>query len=196
MKKTFDKSRPLSWSAISAFEYNPEQWYEKYVLGKKSTSPEMVFGSKIGKLLETDPSFLPEIPRQKHMEYKFEAEIDGVKLVGFADSFCDEQLILEEYKTGVKPWDQKRADNHGQIDMYLFMLYMSKGIKPELVRCRVHWMPTTKTFRADLNHAIDFDKKLSPVFFETRRTTRDILQFGVRIKKTLEAMEEYCQNHE
>lgn len=201
-KPTYDKSRPLSWSAISAFEYDKEQWYNKYVLGRPDpVTEEMLFGSKIGKQIEKDINFLPEIPRARQMEYKFEAVYEGIKLVGFADSFGFDELVLHEYKTGVKPWDQKRADDHGQITMYLFMLYLVDGIDPATVECNLHWMPTVRKQKyekgtGDLKVSIDFLEPFKVHSFRTKRIKRDVMEFGMRINKTIKAMDEYCKNHE
>jgi hypothetical protein len=198
------KARDLSWSQISSFEYSKEQWYRSYWLGQKDPpSPEMLFGSKVGKQLETDPTFLPMIPRRSTMEYKFEAEFDGIKLVGYADSFgecIDGKYVyaLEEYKTGVKAWDKKRVDQHGQITMYLFMYYLKTKAKPEDILCSLHWMPTKKTENGDFSVEIDFVEDIENKIqhFETKRTMRDIMEFGIRIKKTVREMEEYGLLHE
>ena len=51
---TFDHSRPLSWSAISSWEYSHEQWYRKYVLNRPDDeTEEMIFGKVIGERLAT-----------------------------------------------------------------------------------------------------------------------------------------------
>ena len=193
------KARDLSWSQISSFEYDPEQWYRSYWLGQKDPpSPEMLFGSKIGKQLEKDPDFLPMIPRESVMEYKFEAEFNGLKLIGYADSFCDDVLRLREYKSGVKAWDQKRVDNHGQVTMYCFMKYLKDKVKPEEIFCSLHWMPTRRIENGDFTVAIDFVPNIEENIqhFETKRTMRDVLEFGTRIKKVIKEMEKFGMSHE
>ncbi len=192
------KARDLSWSQISSFEYDPEQWYRNYWMGvRDKPSAEMLFGSKIGKKLEKDPEFLPMIPRSTTMEYKFQAEFNDLILVGYADSFCDDALTLREYKTGVKAWDQKRVDTHGQITMYCFMHYLTHKIKPEEITCTLHWMPTKKIEHGDFTVEISFvdDIENNIMHFETKRTMREILEFGTRIKKTVKLMESYALNH-
>lgn len=186
--------RLLSWSQISQFEYDKEKWYRSYVLGQKDPpSAEMLFGNKIGKQLENDPTFMPYIPRESHMEYKFQAKLGKVEMIGYADSYSPEKYLLREYKTGIPKWDQKRVDLHAQIDCYLLMLYLSKGIKPEQVECHLHWMPTKKTEHGDFTKTIEFvdDIEQNVQHFTTKRTTRDILEFGVRINKVLKEMEEF-----
>jgi len=192
------KQRPLSWSQISSFEYSPEQWFDKYILDKKSEpSAEMLFGSKVGKQLETDPTFLPMIPREKIMEYEFKSSIGEIQLIGYADSFCDDTYKLREYKSGVKAWDQKRVDNHGQITFYCFMFYLMKKVKPEQVECSLHWMPTKRIEKGDFTVEITFVDNIEENIkhFNTKRTTRDVLEFGVRINRVLKEMEEYAIKH-
>lgn len=192
------KERPLSWSQIGSFEYDPEQWYQSYILGKKASSPEMTFGSQVGKKLETDPTFLPSIPREKKMEYEFTATYKRKKLTGFADSFCDENLRLREYKTGVKAWDQKRVDEHGQITFYCLMKYLKDKTKPEDILCTLHWMPTVRKEKGDFTVVIEFVKDIEKNIkhFETRRTMKDIVKMCARIDDNLKKMEAYALNHE
>lgn len=191
---TFDKKRPLSWSAISSFEYDPEQWYRKYVLKQEDpANAPMLFGSMIGKKLETDPKFLPMIPRQNKMEFEFKCKFEKIPLIGFADSFCAKTYRFgEEYKTGMKAWDQKRADEHGQITLYTLMNFKLRGIAPENTVWRLHWMPTKETN----DFQIEFLQGMKPQSFTTYRTMSDVLQFGARIKRVYKEMEAYCEHHD
>lgn len=194
------KLRDYSWSQHSSFLYSPEQWFERYISGKETDkTPELEYGSKTGKSLETDKEFMPHIPRQKVMEYELRAIHDHkvikrkISLVGYADSFCDDTLILEEYKTGVKKWDQKRADEHGQITMYLYILWLSKKIQPHNVFCRIHWIETKKiehpTFEVEI-------KETGRTFtFKTYRSMRQVILFANEINETILAMEQYAINH-
>jgi len=184
----YNEKRPLSWSALSSFEYRPSDWYKRYVL-KESTPPsiEMVFGKKVGEKLADDPDFLPHIPRLPVFEQRLSTIFDGIPLVGYIDSFDFDNKKLLEYKTGRNIWDKVRADKHGQIDAYLLMLYLEYQIRPEEMECAVVWMPT---------HIKDgkvtfVDKKRAHVF-PTKRTMRQMLAFGQRIKDTWDHMEDYA----
>lgn len=211
----FDKKRPVSWSAISSFEYDPSQWHRKYVIhGKcskelclvneegrkcplKETSVEMEFGKMVGKKFETDIFYLPELGRLSRMEYPFHVSFSNIPLIGFADSFCDKtNKKLLELKTGVKKWDQKRVDNHKQIDMYLLMNYLINKVKPEDVECRLAWLPTKKIMNKNLTTEILFVDPLIPKIFKTTRTMVDILNFGNKIKKVVSDMEKYAIAHD
>lgn len=193
------KERPYSWSQHSSFKYDPEQWYRKYILGEDGgTSPEMEFGSMVGKKLETDPTFLPQIKRNNVMEHEFRCMFNGIELVGYADSFCSiTNKELQEYKSGVRPWDKKRVDEHGQITMYLLMHYLITKTKPEDVKVTLWWMPTKRTEHGDFTVDIEFvepiEENIKP--FKTKRTMKDILSFGSEIKKTYKQMELYAITH-
>lgn len=190
--KTFDKERPLSWSAISSFEYDPEQWYKRYVLKQdEPASLEMLFGKVTGEKLANDARFMPDVPRGTIYEYELRTKLGSIPLIGFIDSYV-EHTNLEEYKTGKKAWDQKRADEHGQITMYLLMLYLMHGVSPETIECRIHWLPT----KDNNDFTIGFVDPSSYLTFTTKRSMVDVLTFGKRINKTYKLMEDYCKNHD
>lgn len=192
MKKTFNKTRPLSWSAISSFEYDPEQWYEKYVLGKPTPfSVEMDFGKRVGESFCTDKPMAP-VTKYEIMEHGITVPYADIKLIGFFDSYDPTNYKIREYKTGKKAWDQKRADTHGQIDMYLLLLWLNNKIPPEKVQIHIDWYPTE--LRGDFS--IGFIEPLKIQTFETKRTMLQVLQFAQRIKNTVKAMETYCEAHE
>lgn len=191
----FLKKRPLSWSAISSFEYDPEQWYDRYIRAiVEEPSEEMKFGKLIGERLASDAAFLPHVPRYKEFEYELRQALGKIPMIGFIDSYEPHRFTsgpaVYEYKTGVKPWDQKRADEHGQISMYLLMLYLQHKLKPEDVKCHVLWMPTMKTGDFKIQFADENDVRI----FETRRSMVDILAFGQRIKQTVRAMELFAKS--
>jgi len=198
MKKKFNiyeflKNRPLSWSAISSFEYDPSQWYESYILGKRSSSREMEFGSMIGKKLETDPTFLPMIERHSKMEHPFNVVFNKIPLVGYADTFCDKtNKKLGEFKTGKKAWNQKRVDEHGQLTMYCLMHYITHKVKPEDVDITLVWMPTQDNGDFSISFVEPIEKNIK--IFKTKRTMMQILAFGSRINKVIKEMEDYVNN--
>lgn len=184
------KSRPLSWSAISSFEYDPSQWYDTYILGNRQSSREMTFGSKIDKQFQDDPTFFPTIPRGEKIQYKMKVNFSGIPLVGVPDilSFEKEQM-LADLKTGKKLWDKKRADETGQLSMYLLLIYITHKIKPEKFKCYIHWLPT----QDNGDFSISLVKDCKPITIETKRTMADLLRFGERINTTVRAMDEYIK---
>lgn len=180
----------MSWSAISSFEWDPEQWYNQYYLGIKTDSKEMAFGRKIDERIETDPTFLPSVTRYKHMQHRMKTDFGGLPIVGVADTYCDDSLALRDYKTGKKAWDQKRADETGQLTMYALLLHLTEGVHPEELDLYIDWMPTVETpdFRIQFR-----DQPMVVESFHTKRSMRDMLEFGQRINRRWEEMNQYVQ---
>lgn len=189
----FDKKRPLSWSSISSFDFDPEQWYRKYALGiQDPKTKEMEFGSIVGERLASDPAYFPSIIRTGQYEFPLEFKFGAIPMVGYIDCWDKDTFDLHEFKTGKKAWTQKRADEHGQFDTYLLGLWVMQKIKPHDVQLYLHWMPTRETgdFRIEF-----IDEKVSHTF-KTQRSMNDILRFGMRVNETYKRMEEFCKNHE
>lgn len=187
--------RPLSWSSISSFLYSPEQWYIKYILGiEEPPSKEMLFGKVIGHRLETEPDFLPIITRYSKMEHPFKCNFGKIPLIGFADTFCDITFKkLSEFKTGKKKWDQKRVDSHGQLDMYLLMNWIMNKIRPEDVYISLVWMPTQDNGDFTISFVEPIEDNIKT--FQTKRTMKDILNFGLKINSVYKQMQDYALAH-
>jgi len=200
--KQFFKTRPLSWSAISSFEYDKEQWYQNYIAGiKQPASPEMIFGKKFADSCEALKPLAPVTLLSK-MEQPFNFVFNGIAMVGYADTFDDiNKNHTGEYKTGVKPWDQKRVDAHGQITMYAMGNLITNKMQPEKCRFFLEWIPTKKVPRENgdysgFDYDIEFaDKPPKVINFTTVRTMKDIVEFGVRINKTVAEMQKYVDKH-
>lgn len=200
LKTIYHKDRPLSWSAISSFEWNPAQWYAKYVAKElPEITPELEFGSMIDKRIQDDPTYLPDLVRYPILQHEMTGTFNKIPLLGYADTFraplgchkhCDDmwQPAIRDYKTGRKPWDQKRADETGQLTMYLFMLYLRDKIQPEDVECYIDWLPTHY-----VDGKIAFVKEGEIHTFKTKRTMQQVLAFGQRIKDVYAAMEAYAE---
>lgn len=183
--------RPLSWSQISSFRWSKSQWYSRYVLGEKSeSSPEVEFGSMVDKKIQEDPNYLPQVIRYPHLQYKLEYNFEGIPLIGFPDALCLETKKIRDYKTGKNKWNKKRADETGQLTMYLFMIYRIHGIKPDEFECFIDWLPThVKKGKICLKDKNDVRT------FKTKRTMMDVLNFANYIKDTYKEMKEYYDIH-
>lgn len=195
LKDIYHKDRPMSWSAISSFEWNPNQWYRKYVLKElPEITPELEFGSYIDKRVQNEPDFLPGLVRYPVIQHEMRCVFNGIPLLGFSDTArlptkkakTRVPVAVRDYKTGRKPWTQKRADETGQLTLYTFMLYMMDKIKPEDIELYIDWMPTHY-----VDGKIAFIKEGDIHTFQTRRTMQQCLAFGQRIKDTWDAMQEY-----
>lgn len=191
------RSRPLSWSQLSSFKYNKDEWYSRYILNiTQKENPEMIFGKKLAKSIEDGKPLAPVtlLPKAEH---KFEVIFNGINLIGFADGFDPEtNRSLCEYKSGVKPWDQKRVNEHGQIDFYLLCNYITNKVRPEEVSVFLEWIPTVRIHGKQSGlgnplYEIDFASNPPLVHkFSTARTMADVLRFGKFINDTVEQMNE------
>lgn len=196
----YHDGRPLSWSAISAFEWNPTQWYKKYVLKELPIeTPELKFGKYIDERVQKERKFMPKLVRYPIMQHEMRTIWKGIPLVGYSDQYrpankahraAFPNLAIRDLKTGKqsKPWTQQRADETGQLTMYLFMLYlMDRDIDVANAELYIDWLPT---------HIKDGEIVLvEPVqihTFKTKRSMTQVLQFGQRILDTWAAMEEYA----
>lgn len=184
------KKRPLSWSSISQFRYDPEVWYDKYINGAKqrATGP-IVFGKNVGERLASELDFLPEVPRLKEYEHELLVKIGKIECIGFLDNFDLDNRAFSEFKTG-KKWTQEKADTHGQIDMYCAMIYLKYGIKPEDLDIKLIWLPTEE----QQDFRTDFVKDMKPVIFPVKKTMRDILLFMTSIQVIHKEMLDYIRS--
>lgn len=191
-KYTLDPNRAISWSQKSSFDWDPEQWFESTILGKRQTSREMTFGSEIDKRFQEDPTFLPELPRYGMLQHKMEAKLSKFKIVGVPDDLslgADPKLF--DLKTGKKAWDQARAEATGQLKMYLLLVWLNYKIPPEKFTCGIHWLPTYE--RGDFSIALI--EPIVPQTFYVNITMRDVLEFGVDLEKTVVKMKAYAEGH-
>ena len=186
------RNRPLSWSAISQFAYNKEQWFDKYVLGKQlPITPELEFGKKFADAIEAGQPLAPVTLLSK-VEQPFEVVFGDIPLIGYADTFDDvNKNHLGEYKTGKKknPWNQKRVDEHGQITMYYLMNYITNKIHPKDMKAFLEWIPTQENG----DYTISLMEPVTVYHFETKRDMNDLLKFMNLINTTVQEMESYAQ---
>lgn len=183
-------NRPLSWSQISAFSYDPDQWYRRYVLGEKTAStPAMDFGKTVGEEIAKGISLIP-VTRLPYFEYKLEAEMEDIPLVGYVDSYEPHTKLLE-YKTSQKntTWTQEKVDAHKQLDMYALMIFLKYAINPKDIHLRLEYIPVREN--GDFTFSWTGE---NPIGWDTKRTLVDILKFGNEIKKTLEDMKAYASS--
>jgi len=189
------KDRPFSWSQLASWEWDQEQWYKKYVLGEKeATNKEMAFGKLLAQSLEDGACKIPELverlPYTK--EHPFKVKYGDIILVGFADDFDTKTFKnLNEVKSGKKAWDQKRADEHGQLSFYALMNYITNKVKPEDMVIKLHWVPTIETGSFE----IQFKQPIEVHTFTVKLTMKDILNMGARINRTIKEMESYVSSH-
>lgn len=183
------KKRPLSYSQLSSFEWDAEEWYNNYILGKREpASPAMLFGTTVGDSIGTPDTLVPSLIPPGVKEYEMSAVIDGVPIVGYADHFCTDTLFLSENKTSDNPkrWNQKKVDDHGQLTMYALMLFLRDKIKPEDIQMQLNFIPV-------LYSGVSYRMPEPPTYqaFKTKRTTLDIVKYGQYIRDMIIEMERF-----
>ena len=191
MKERFTK-RPLSHSQLSSWEYNPEEWYRRYILGEYSPpTPNMLFGNTVGDSIGTPESLVPDLTPPGVKEYPVRGEVEGIPLVGYIDHFCPDTLELHENKTSDNPkrWSQKKADTHTQIDMYLLLLYLQDGIPPEHVTAYLNFIQTRPT---GLGYRLHKEPKWKQYKLVTK-TMADLDAYTEYLLATVESMAEYAE---
>ena len=191
------KARPLSYSQLSSFEYNKEDWYRRYIKGKKDPpNAAMMFGSLVGDSIGTDTSMVPLLIPPGVKEYELHAQMGDISIIGYADHFCPDTFELHENKTSNKldRWDQRKTDEHPQLTMYALMLFLRDKIKPEHIDMQLNFIPVIAG-----GATMDKYRMPDPVVvhsFKTKRTTRDVLEYASYVVATVKLMEEYIQAHD
>lgn len=154
----------LSYSAISLWERNKQEFRERYYENKKSPeTPEIILGRKIAKILESgevahDP-ILQAVPRYSHPEHKLEVTIGEIPILGYLDSFDPQTNSFLEYKTG-RPnndgsprWDDLSVAKHEQLDIYSMLIKEKYGSVNN--KCTLVWIET-----AYKKEQIEFDGRI------------------------------------
>lgn len=187
------RKRPLSHSQLASFEYSPEQWFNTYVLGKRTkATPAMEFGSLVGDSIGTEKSMVPHLRPPGVKEYELRANLDDIFLVGYADHYCPETLTLHENKTSDNPkrWTQAKVDKHPQLDMYALLLYLQDQVTPEDLTMQLNFIPVERG--GDMIYRMPEQ----PIYhgFETRRTTQHIIDYVRYVQDTVKKMKEYVKD--
>lgn len=147
MKYNLPRGR-LSYSEVSQWLKNKDQYRERYYMGKKGPmTPEMYFGFQIAKKMEENDPSVDFIPRFKIPEHFIEVELDGVKVGGHLDSFCPDTFSFRDTKTSrTNYWSNLTVAKHMQLDFYSLLVEKKYGkVNP---KCYLDWAETafkTKT---------------------------------------------------
>lgn len=173
----------VSWSAMSCWEQSKTEWIKRYIknqsmfetnalkLGKK-------FASETELGLSNDPEFqflIDLLPKMEKQEVELEAMLGKIKLKGKLDSGGERGFM--EYKTGSVVWDQKRVDEHGQLEFYALCRKLQGHRNDEIW---LHWLPTQN---GRLTGEIRSFKRLV--------TDKQLKEMEKRIKKYIKEVKHY-----
>lgn len=182
----------LSWSSVSAWGYDKEEWYQKYAKGIR-TAPNGVMqgGIDVGEKITVDPDFLPMIDRPEIFEQEFFATLGDIDLTGHLDGWSPALPGIDEYKTtcNEKRWTQKAVDEWGQLTFYCLLVWLNLKIRPEDLRLRLFSIPMVE------NGDFTVRQKGTPKVFHTKRTMVQVLKFAAFLRQTHAEMTAYAKNH-
>ena len=180
----------LSYSQLVLWEKNKNAYYQIYYEGVPTSSNKyMVYGKQVAEYLENgkmekynkDFEFLSIIlPTYPKREYPIKVMYEGIKLYGKFDGFNPRKLEVGEYKTG-KKYTQAMVDKNDQLTFYAFMVWLKYKKIPALKLC---WIETREL--NDDEVCITGKHKI----FEAKRTVKDFLLLGKRIRKAAKEISE------
>lgn len=176
--------RPLSYSQLSCWEYNKDEWYERYILNKKTpANSAMRAGTLIGDSIGTDKSLVPLLTPPGVKEYELRASLGNIHIVGFCDHYCPDTRILHENKTSTSrlKWNQKSVDTHKQLDMYALMLFLTHDVLPDDLTIYLNYIPVIEG--PDMRYYLP--NPVEHYTFETKRTAEQLVAMTQYIEKTV-----------
>jgi len=162
----------------------------RYVLnkpfqGNSATNAGNIIGDSIG----TEKSLVPDLQPLGVKEFRLEARLGDIYMVGYADHYCPDTKVLHENKTSTnrKKWTQGAVDKHKQLDMYCLMLALTHDVAPEDVELYLNYIPVIEgqDLRYYLPDPVEYKQ------FRTYRTTEQVHQFAKDIEQTVEDMHRY-----
>lgn len=188
----------LSFSQMTLFEMSPEKYADQYLFGKKQRiSRNMAYGSLMAEGLEAEEAtgdplldlMMARIPKFELMDKPLEADLpDGKKMIHLLakpDTAKSDYTAFKEYKTSVRKWTQKMADDSGQITFYATTIWLKTGNIPQDIEL------------VDVVVGYDPDGRLVPTGdlwrFPTKRTMVDIIKMTGRMKRAWHGIEELCE---
>lgn len=176
----------MSWSGLNLWERSPKQFIKHYFYGEAGfENAAMRFGREMAERLDSKEDHDDEVlnmvatilPGNGHTEYPLEVPfLDyGIDLFGKFDNWHPKTRILRERKTGKIPWNQMKANTHGQLAFYAFMLWLEKKKLPKEIW--LDWIETEEAERGviTLTGAIKS--------FRVNISMIDIFKMGARIKR-------------
>lgn len=183
---------------MTLFEQSPEKYAQQYIFNQKQRiTRNMSYGTKMAYGLESgdlsgDPLLdlmMSKLPKFELMDKPIEAELKNgkeiIKLLAKPDTAKADYTAFKEYKTSVRKWTQRMADDSGQISFYTTTIWLLKGFIPqdiELVNVPVQYQedgsltPTGEMFR-----------------FPTKRSMTDIIKMTGRIRAAWKGIQELCE---
>lgn len=185
----------FSHSELRLYQYSPDKYYERYVLGKDDQpNKSMQLGSIIHAAIENQmygwqaelkekgftrgqmiavrtllDKIRPKLPTTMGHEIMRFAESD-IRLMAIYDGYDEKEKTLYEFKTSDNRdrWNQFIVDTHQQLSFYAYIHYLNTH----------SYLRNIKLFFLDT-------KRGNVQLFETVRSYRDIQDIKEKINKTV-----------
>lgn len=154
----------------------------------------METGSIIGDSIGTKHSLVPDLNPPGIKEFKLEANLGDIWLIGYADHFCPDTLELNENKTSTntKKWTKGSVDRHGQLTLYALLLFLKHDIKPEDITMYLNYIEVIEG--PDMRYYLPNPPRVKRI--QTTRTAEDVEKYVNYIHDTVQEMEEYVIHRE
>ena len=188
----------ISFSAMALFEKSPEQWADIYLRDcYQYTNVNMRYGSLMADALEKnelsgDPALdlmIENIPKFELMDKPIEANLkngkDVIIVLAKPDTAKADYTAFKEFKTSLKRWTQKMADDSDQITFYATTIWLKTGKIPqdiELANVRVKYTKNGKLIPTG-----------ELTIIPTTRTMVDIIKMIARIRKNWKLIQQFCE---
>ena len=183
---------------MALFEKSPEQWADIYLRDyPQYTNVNMLYGSLMANSLEKnelsgDPALdlmIENIPKFELIDKPIEANLkngkDIIIVLAKPDTAKADYTAFKEYKTSLKKYTQKMADDSNQITFYATTIWLKTNKIPqdiELVNVQVKY-----TENGELTPTGEL------IRIPTTRTMVDIIKMIARIRKNWTLIQQFCE---
>jgi len=203
-KQDKDGNSYVSYSQLSLFKKDKQEYFERYIVGKPFEGNEWTdFGSKVGEALENDnfegfsadeTGILKKVTRLDQFEKPTKLKYEGFYVMGFIDSMKEDFTRIIDYKTGGKKKEfQYSEEDYSQLALYALSLRQETGITP--TKASVEFIrragnpyrntPLTVAIEEPIEIIVDISlERLKKVYRETYITTKQIEHFYKQNKQT------------
>lgn len=194
----------ISWSAFTVWKQNPERFKREYFgNGPRLDSKYLRFGKSIASAIEngTYKESLPRLEVYSEVEFQINAEVSGVPILSYIDSYDPIKNVFREYKTGMirNPWSAAKVYKHGQLVFYAVALRAITGKMPEY--CHLDWIITDDScdesdFWSRVAKKLKVTGNIKPFkrVFDVRELDRMEAEIVQVAKEISEAYKEYLKN--
>lgn len=111
---------------------------------------------------------------------------EGIPLLAVPDTASADYMAFKEYKSSVRKWTQKMADDSGQITFYTTAIWIVTGKIPSDIEL------------VNVQTAYDGDGRLYPTGelfrFKTQRHMPEIIKMTSRMRKAWAGIKELCES--